>query len=708
MIWVGVTSEPATSGESLMATEEKRPVGVLASRRLGSLLSRIPSSWLQLARFRHNKQLRRAEEFYRVLAETSQDIIFVIDRDDRVEYINKTAASYLGMPQEQVLGRPRASLFPSEIAARQRTNLDRVLETGEPCYFEDATLFPCGEVWQHTSLVPLTDDDTGQVRAVMGVSRDITQRRRDEDTIHRQLLFERTVSAITARFVGTTDLDGAINASLRDLGRLSSADRAYLFLFRANGKLMDNTHEWCAEGITPQIANLQGISSEVAGWWVSQLQRGEAIHIADVSSMPLEAAAERALLEAQDIKSVLVLPVNARGRLAGFLGFDKVSGTGEWSEQDLSVLRISSQILGNALAQKWAEDALRESEERFRLIATNSPDVMFYQDRDLRYTWMLNPPHPATEEMVVGRTDTELLPAEQASSVTSTKREVLETGRAAMDEVTLELNGVECIYEAIYQPRLDETGSVSGLFGYAREVTTRKRLEKQREEFLSLLAHDLRAPLSVIVGRASMIQQAADRPNWVLKNIRALEASARRMDEMIKNLVESVRLESGQLSLHPEPLVLQEMLAELRERMSADAEGSAFVIEDPSGLPPVLADRTGLERVVVNLVSNAIQHSPQGEPPVVHLGRRSEQAVVSVSDSGEGISPSELPHIFGRFYRAKGSRKGPGLGLGLYIARMLVEAHGGEIWVESEVRRGSRFNFTLPLASSSNSSREAT
>lgn len=662
------------------------------------LLSRVHSSWLQLARFRQTRRLRRAEELYRVLAETSRDMIFVIDRDDRVEYLNSTAASYLGVPQEEVIGRPRASFFPPDIAAKQKINLDRVFETGESDYFEDSTNFPDGEIWQHTSLVPLTGNGARKVRAVMGVSRDITQRRQAEDAIRRQLLFEQAVSLIASRFVGTTNLDDAINTSLRDIGRLSKADRAYLFLFRADGVLADNTHEWCAEGVTPQIANLQGISSDDMVWWLSKLKRGETIHVADVAAMPEEAATERALLEAQDIKSVLVLPVTTTGQLAGFLGFDKVTGTGIWSEQDLTILRICSQILGNALGQKWAEDAIRESEERFRLIATSSPDVIFCQDRDLRYTWMLNSPIPSIEQMVVGKTDAELLPREQAEQMTRSKLTVLETGERATDEVTLDLDGEERIYEAIYQPRFDQTGGISGIFGYARDITARKKLERQREEYLSLVTHDLRAPLSVVIGRASMIEQGFDRPEWVRGNIRALVTSASRMNQMIKDLVESVRLESGQLSLHVEPLALRDMLIELQERMSGDPERPVFMLEDLSEIPAVLADRNNLERVVVNLVSNAIQHCPSGEPPVIRIERRSDRAMVSVIDRGEGIPPSALPHIFDRYYRAKGNRKGAGLGLGLYIARMLVEAHGGQIWVESEVGRGSHFSFTLPFA----------
>ncbi|MCK4516844.1 MAG: GAF domain-containing protein, partial [Spirochaetaceae bacterium] len=195
-----------------------------------------------------------------------------------------------------------------------------------------------------------------------------------------KLAFEETLARISGRFVGGTDLHDAITASLADAGRLSGADRVYVFQFRDGGSAMDNTHEWCAAGVTPQIDNLQNIPSSTFPWWMAKLRAGETINVVNVSAMPEAARAERDLLESQEIKSLLVLPLNIRGELTGFIGFDNVTGSGEWSAQNLSLLRVVGQILGNALERVHGEEALRRSEQRYRALFNESPVPLWEED----------------------------------------------------------------------------------------------------------------------------------------------------------------------------------------------------------------------------------------------------------------------------------------------------------------------------------------
>jgi len=163
------------------------------------------------------------------------------------------------------------------------------------------------------------------------VAMDITERRWAGEAIKRRLAFEETIAHISSRFVGFSNIDGAINDSLADVGTLSQASRAYIFLFREEGTMMDNTHEWCAEGMSPQMANLQNLPCDMFLRWMTKLRNGEVIHIKDVSKMPAEAKNAKEILESQDLKSLLVLPLYIGGEPAGFLGLDNAAKTGKGS-----------------------------------------------------------------------------------------------------------------------------------------------------------------------------------------------------------------------------------------------------------------------------------------------------------------------------------------------------------------------------------------
>ena len=197
---------------------------------------------------------------------------------------------------------------------------------------------------------------------------DMEKIKRDEKAIKTWADLETLISTISSRFLVNLDLDGDINAALRDMGILSGASRVYLFLFNEDKKIMNNTHEWCAEGVSSQIHIFQDLKFATLPWWMEQLRSGNIIHINDVSELPEEAKSTKELLKIQNTKSVLTYPLYVKGVLAGFIGFDNVENTREWKTEDFSLLRISSQIIGNALERDVTEQLLIDSEEKYRLI----------------------------------------------------------------------------------------------------------------------------------------------------------------------------------------------------------------------------------------------------------------------------------------------------------------------------------------------------
>jgi signal transduction histidine kinase len=193
---------------------------------------------------------------------------------------------------------------------------------------------------------------------------ELNERKRSADAIQQRLKFEETIAKVSSRFVGISDIDKAINDSLADIGRLNQASRGYLFLLHSENNIMDRTHEWYADGVSPLKNGLKSIPYKIFPDWMAKLSNGEAIHIVDASKMP--DTNEKQMLLSQGIKSALVLPLSIREKLRGFIGFDNINETGEWDDNNLAVLRMSAEIIGNALERKQATDQLAKLNEELK------------------------------------------------------------------------------------------------------------------------------------------------------------------------------------------------------------------------------------------------------------------------------------------------------------------------------------------------------
>lgn len=244
------------------------------------------------------------------------------------------------------------------------------------------------------------------------------------------------------------------------------------------------------------------------------------------------------------------------------------------------------------------------------------------------------------------------------------------------------------------------SGALLGVVVSYSDITAQYRLQERQEDFIRALSHDLRNPLTVISGQAQWLERhfaQQDLPRG-MRAAQAIRLSSRQIAAMVDDLLESVRLESGQMALQRRQVDLAGLVADIAGRIGTRDDRVRLRVECPREVPPVWADPAHVERAVVNLVTNALKYSPPEKPVQVRVEPGDGEAVVSVIDRGIGIPPEDLPYLFERFYRARSGRQAEGLGLGLYITRLIVTAHGGRVWVESLLDEGSAFHFTLPYA----------
>lgn len=318
-------------------------------------------SWRELRNEIAKSTSQEAE--IRLLVQTvvsAKDCISITDLNDNIIFVNDAFVNVYGYTYEELVGKNISMVRSPSTSPEVAKQILPATLVGE-WYGElinrrkDGSDFPI-ELW-----ASLVKDNDGKPVAMVGVARDITQRKRAEEEIFYYTEFQKVITTISSNFVNIkiSEINEAINRALKILGEYVKVDRSYVFIFSDGGTKMNNTHEWCAEGIEPQIKNLQGLPVEIFPWWMVKLRRFENIVIANVTDLPPEASAEKEILQSQDIKSLVVVPLISGNSLVGFLGFDSVRTERTWKNDEVSLLRMVGTNLANVIERRKLEDAIQ-------------------------------------------------------------------------------------------------------------------------------------------------------------------------------------------------------------------------------------------------------------------------------------------------------------------------------------------------------------
>ncbi len=514
------------------------------------------------------------------------------------------------------------------------------------------------------------------------------------------------VLALTTVTLQQLPLPEFLTAVCAQVKALFHADTARIFLADEGSKELVSL---ASVGLEPHLET--GFRVPFERGVVGQIfSRGRPVAFADLSRLDVVSPF---LLE--HVRSVMGAPLTATDM--GKLGVVDVGAFDEreFSAGDQALLALVGERIGQAIALTRARDDLRATDARLRCALSRLEVTLGHAAHGIVFmdakTGVLEANRAA--EKIVGQTLTGTRIGEGLSVLYDPNGNVVPLEdwpgiRALRGETVSDFEAV--IVRAPDQQRLpirtsatpvlDAKGSVDGAVLTFEDISVAKELERLREEFAAIVAHDLRNPVSAILMNAEVLLREAKGKEQVTVralSIERIRRAAARLGDMVNDLLDASRIDVSQLALNRQPIHAKQAAESLLEQIRPTLGEHSLKLRIEGEPGEVFVDRLRFDQILTNLLENAAKYSPQGTSIDLTVNPIDDGVVFAVKDQGMGIAPEEIPHLFDRFYQTQRARElKRGLGLGLYISKGFVEAHGGRVWVESKINRGSTFYVWLP------------
>ena len=605
-------------------------------------------------------------------------------------------------------------LFLEKIHPDDREYVDREWQAamqGKP-YDIEHRIVVAGETKWVREKADVTFDAEGSMVSAIGFTQDVTEHKQNELNLLCREALEAFIARISKRFVELmpSEAEQGIALTLKDLGEFAGVDRSYVFLFSSDGVHMDNAHEWCAEGIIPQKETLQGVVVNELPWAMGKILDKQVLYAPSMADLPPEAGVEKEHWQAQNIQSLIAVPILFSGEVVGFLGFDEVTSEKQWLKDNIALLQTLGDILGSTIARQRAEKARRkaltqaeEARDMIEAILKSVSDGLIFTDMDDRIILM-----SASVEVMLGKKSSEILlqPLDAAIADKNFMEHISDIKDDGENEATmeLELKGESLGQEKTLQIKSSlvrgQNGRKEGVITLLRDVSRERELDRMKSEFISTAAHELRTPLTSVLGYSQLLlsDQAFDAEQQA-DFLSIINEKAEVLEKIIDDLLNVSRVESGQiLYLQKEWQNLLPALEKIVGQYQEVYKTHRFEVNLSKYPVELMVDLGKFNQVMENILFNAVKFSPKESLVLVTCEVSVSMLMVSVRDQGCGMTPEQAKRVFDKFYRADSSNAAKeGLGLGMSIVKGIVEAHDGTIWVESELGKGTSVKFTLPL-----------
>ncbi len=648
--------------------------------------------------------LKESELRFKLLAEIAPVGIFRTDEKGVTNYVNPHWCSISGLRSEEAIGDGWLRAVHPEDRIIIQKNWEKKAGYNKISEAEYRFLRKDGSIsWVIGKAIPLKSSNKNHA-GYIGTITDVTQLKIAENKLYKRLEGERILSSISSRFINVSlqTIDKEINLALKEIGIHADADRSYVFIISDDDQHISNTHEWCRKGISTQMQNLQNEHISSLPWLMKKLYKHIPIHIKSVKRLPIAAKNEKDILESQEIKSALIIPLVISNKLIGFLGFDAVIEEKVWSDEDVVLLKILAEVLSNSFKRLKSEQLLRESEERNKAIVNALPDMFFRLNKESVFidcSTLHAEKYYIPIEQFIGKKVQDVLPPALSDIIMEKLNEAKTTNTLQIFNYPLIVKGIEKWFEARVIPDIN-----NDLLVIVRDVTEQKdqqkKLEQKNEElekYTYTVSHDLKSPLITINGFAKYLLEDIKNNNYnnVKIDLQRIINASNKLSNMLDDLLEIST--AGQIVSKTHNFPLGRIIKDVLDLLAITISKKNAKIIINRRLPVISADENRIKIVMQNLIENALKYSSKDLDPIIEIGSRIDgnKRVIFVKDNGIGIHPDYKTKIFGLFTKFKDESKGSGIGLA--ISKRIIEAHNGSIWVESEgIGKGSTFCFFIP------------
>jgi PAS domain S-box-containing protein len=592
-------------------------------------------------------------------------------------------------------------------------------------------ILPGGGVRHIRAAAEVQRDDDGRPARLIGVNWDVTRQKRSEAALLRKSELLTATGRAATELLLNSEYHAVVQKALPLIGQAANADRVYLFengVNEAGEPMTSQRFEWNSGAAAPQIDNPATKNVPLSA--LDDLTRAlqEKGRFTAIVSEMADGKFKR-MLETQGIQSLLVLPVFVKGDFWGFVGFDDCAAPRKWTDDEFQILRSFAATLGNAIHRRRIEEALVESEHRYRGLVESQNDLVVRVDAEGRITYVNDAYCRAfgkTRAELVGRHFQPLVHADDIGpTLEAMKGLERPPHRVSLEQRAWTRSGWRWLAWEDCAIR-DESGATQEIQAVGRDITdmkeTQKRLEvalreaqeareraeeanRAKSEFIANITHEIRTPMNAILGFSEILRDRLKGDPEAKRHLDTIQSSGTALMGIINDLLDLSKIESGRMELSPEPVNLRGLGEEVRRlfELNASRKGLDLALTvDPALDRPVRVDGVRLRQVLFNLLGNAVKFTHQGRVTVALAALRRDAETVdlrlSVADTGIGIPADQRDRIFEPFRQQEGhrSRAYGGTGLGLSISKRLLDLMGGRIEMASEAGGGATFTVTLP------------